>query len=353
MLHVIVPSQVSGPNRAVKLISESFLSDKYEFGFLTQQNQAGGFLNLSVILDLKRQIKSFKPDIIHLSGLQSAAFHAVIAARLANQKNILIAIRGTTRDAENISRFRSFVFSDVVEPLTLKLSNSFYTVCNAMAQRVFLRKYSKKFRGTIHNSAPVLANSFQPAVNLRKDLLLEAKQILIAIVGRIIYDKGVTYITEAIKKLQRNDITFVFIGEGREQAELEKTLENEIKLKQVAFVGQQKDVISILKQCEIFLFATLHENLSNALLEAASLELAIIATNVGGNPEVIHNNINGLLIPPKDSGEIVKAVHYLADNSAIRLKLGKAARRTTETSFSQDKLLAELDSVYSKMLIKN
>jgi L-malate glycosyltransferase len=354
MLHIIMPNQVSGPNKAAKLISDSFLNQKYEFSFLTQTFHSGKKINLKLIKDLSRQIKLFNPDLIHLSGLQGSCFHAVIAARLSGKKNILIAVRGSTIDAKNLSAKMRFIFGNIIEPLTIKLSKNIYTVCEAMRNRKYIIQNARhKLIGTIHNSAPKIDINEIIPFNLRNKLNIDDKTLIVAIVGRIVFDKGVTYIADAIKKITDKNIKFIFIGDEPKVINLSTTLNNEVKEKRVFFLGKQEKVINILNECDIFLFATLHENLSNALLEACSLGLAVIATNVGGNPEVIKDDFNGILIPPANSDIIVEKVILLANNEEMRIKLGETAKLFVRDNFNQEQLLKKLELTYSKMLNKS
>lgn len=351
MLHIIMPNQVSGPNNAAKLIGNSFLSKNYNFGYLVQNKHAGGKISFSLIKDLMKQIKGFNPDVIHITGLQGAGFHAVVAARLCGKKNILLVVRGSSIDALNISNNMKFVFGKIIEPLSIKLSKKVYTVCEAMAGREYIIKNTKgRLIDTIHNSAPNIDLAKIEKYNLRNKLDISDESIVVAIVGRMVYDKGVTYIAEAIKQLQDSNITFVFIGDGPMLEVLKTSLKNEIQTNNVILLGKQDNITSILMDCDIFLFATLHENLSNALLEACSVGLAIIATNVGGNPEVIKHNKNGILIPSRNSKSIVEALKHLKKNKVKRINLGENAIETIKNEFSQKKLLKTLQTVYNNLL---
>ncbi|BFN37901.1 glycosyltransferase [Fidelibacter multiformis] len=353
MLHLIMPNQISGPNNAAKLIFNSWLNKKYEFGFLTQNFHAGGKISFSLIKSLKKQIDSFNPDIIHLSGLQASGFHAVVAARLAKKKKIIIAVRGSSTDVLNSHWFKKFIFGWIIEPVTLKLASHVYTVSKAMVKKRMIKKFSENFIGTIHNSAPEInANSIEP-VYFRKKNNIDTSKILVAIVGRMVYDKGITFIIEAIKSFSPNHFSFVFIGDGPLISEMKKKLEGEIKEGRVFLLGHQKNVLPILAECDVFLFATLHENLSNALLEACSLGLIPIVTNVGGNPEVIKHKENGILVTPKDSKSIIDALKFINNNPKIASELSANAKKTVDSEFSQKKLLQHVDDLYQKLLVSN
>lgn len=349
MLHIIMPNQVSGPNTAVKIIADSYLNEKFDFGILVQKQHSGQKINIALIRDLIVQIKNFNPDLIHITGLSGAGFHAVIAARLCRKK-ILLTIRGSAVDALNISSRLRFIFGRIVEPLTMKMSHKVYAVCEAMAKRDYIKKNTKnRLIGTIHNSAPKIDLDKIGAFGLRNKLGIDDKAVIVAIVGRIIYDKGVTYIADAIKKITDKKIKFIFIGDEPRELNLADTLTSEIEENRVFFLGKQDNVLSILNECDVFLFATLHENLSNALLEACSLGLAIIATNVGGNPEVIKHEYNGLLIPPANSEKIAESVLTLAKDKDKRQKLGELAKKNANEMFSQELLLHRLENVYHEM----
>lgn len=353
MLHVALPNQIGGPKTSASIIYNSYLKTKYQFGYLYQNIPAGGKVNMKAIKDMIYQIKQYNPDLIHISGLQNTGFHAILAARLAGKKNIIVTIRGSSTDALDICRLKKFIYGWIIEPFTLLLASHVYTVSKAMEQKKMIRRFSRNFVGTIHNSAPDISYNSINSINFRNTYKIDKSKKIVAIVGRIVYDKGITYIKDAIKKNPLHNFTFVFIGDGPLISDLEKELADEIQQKKVFLLGHQKDVLSILSECDIFLFATLHENLSNALLEACSLGLFPIVTDVGGNSEVIKHKYNGLLIPPENSDSIVEALMYIDQNPIIALEYSKNAKRTIEAEFSQEKSLPQLDNLYKHILSKN
>jgi len=348
MLHLRAKSQISGPNVANNIIFNSYLKEKYTFSFLEHNPQKGIKKNILVIPHLMSQIKEINPDIVHVTGLSRSGIESVLAARLCGKK-VLLTIRGSSLDAINFKK--KFLYAHIVEPLTLRLSHKVYTVCNAMANRTHIKKHSKhNFIGTIHNSAPIVDINKIETFDLRYKLNIDKNAVVVAIVGRMTFDKGVTYIVDAINVITDKNIVFVFIGDGGIIDEVQKKILPDDINKRVFFMGKQNQVMSILKECDIFLFATLHENLSNALLEACKVGLAVIATDVGGNPEVITDRHNGLLIPPRDSKAIVKSILQLVKNKEMRQKLGSNATKNVEENFSQSALLAKVGRVYQDLI---
>ena len=355
MLHIIMPDQISGPNTAARLIADSYLSEKYEFAFVEQRFHAGGRLNLRLIRDLYRQISAFDPQLVHLSGLQSSGFHAVIAAKLARKK-VLLAVRGFSVDDMTIRGPKRFIYGKVVEPLTLQLSDCVYTVCEAAKKRKEIQRFRRKVLDTIHNPAPIInPEKLAERVPMRSRLGFQPEEIAVVISGRMTKDKGIPVIIEAIQS-QRGLSSFkrcryVFIGDGPMLENLEIQLCDEIRSGKVLCIGKKKEVLPFLMACDVFLFATLHENLSNALLEGMACGLPVIATAVGGNVEVVRNNQNGFLIPPNDSSAINSALLALLSNDTMRKEFGTKSKIIIEESFSQAMVLQMVEKAYKSLLL--
>lgn len=353
MLHIIMPRQVSGPNSAARRISESYLNQEYEFGFVTQEYHAGGKVNFRLIQELRRQILEFRPELVHLSGLQASGFHAVVAARLAGCKNILITIRGFSGDVIGLSIFKRFAFNCIFEPLTLRLCTKFYTVCEEATKKKMVQKYSKKYLGVIHNAAPYVDYATLHAGDFRNELGINWDAFLVAVVGRMVYDKGISYIADAIDKISDKNIKFIFIGDGEYCDILKKRFSFGDSKDQVFILGQRNDVLNILNDCDLFLFATLHENLSNALLEAMTIGLPVVATAVGGNVEVVEDNENGFLIQPEDSHAIAKKIEIISINKEMQKKFSRRSKEIIEKDFTQSVVYQKISAIYNTMIEKS
>ncbi len=340
-----MPNQTSGPNTANKRLHDSFLSKDFKFCYITQTIHSGNCLNFRLLSMLKKQIKSEKPDLLHFSGLQASGFYAVLAARLAGYKNILVTIRGFSEDDLSLGKVKRFLFQYLIEPLTLRLCKSFYTVCNEAGQRKIVKKYRKKYLGVIYNAAPEIG--LISLCSFRKKTGLEKDDFVVAIVGRLTYDKGITFILDAIDRMDNSKIKFVFLGDGEYLDIIKKRF---IFNKNVLALGKSENVLGILKECDLFLFATLHENLSNALLEAMSLGLPIIATRVGGNLDVVEDGGNGFLIQPSNSQEIVEKIKILYEHPELRERFSQQSKKIIKNKFSSEVIYKQIKEIYNTML---
>jgi glycosyltransferase involved in cell wall biosynthesis len=115
-------------------------------------------------------------------------------------------------------------------------------------------------------------------------------------------------------------------------------------------LGQRSDVNDILFASNLFIFPTLHENLSCALLEACAAGLAIIASNVGGNPEVIQHGKTGILIPAKNPEKLADAILLLVENPEKREKLATQVQKSVGMHFNQQVIFGQMEKMYDSLL---
>lgn len=145
------------------------------------------------------------------------------------------------------------------------------------------------------------------------------------IVSRLVTDKG---IGEAIRAFQQihekhEDTKLLLVGGGPEEDRFKNLAVDEPS---ILFVGHQPDPLPFVARSHVFVHPTYHEGFSLALVEASMMEVPIIATNVGGNPEIIKDGETGLLVPPKDITSLVEAMNHLYSDHSLRATLAKNAR---------------------------
>ena len=115
------------------------------------------------------------------------------------------------------------------------------------------------------------------------------------------------------------------------------------------FLGYRSDIEPILKSADIFILPSLIEGTSIAILEAMAAGVPVIATDVGGNPEIIQNARTGLLVPPEDPEAIAEAVMRLLRNTDLAASIRKEARKRVEAEYSTEKNLRRMRSLYHEL----
>tara|TARA_B100001093_G_scaffold14345_1_gene13270 strand:+ start:8422 stop:9576 length:1155 start_codon:yes stop_codon:yes gene_type:complete len=140
---------------------------------------------------------------------------------------------------------------------------------------------------------------------------------------------------------------------GKDIGSLEelKTLVFECGLQdRIKFLGFREDIPEILLSMDGYICASHTEGFSNAILEAMASGLPIIATNVGGNSEIIKNKITGLLFKPKDKNEIINTMIKIMENNPLSEKLSKEALKTVNEKYSTKKMVESYIDIYKKAL---
>jgi len=142
--------------------------------------------------------------------------------------------------------------------------------------------------------------------------------------------KGQKFIIEAAKLLKDyKDIKFLIVGEGRDKDEYQKMIK-EYNLDNIELVGFKKNVGDYLEISDIFLFPSLNEGLGSILIDAMEFKKPIIATNVGGIPDLIKDNYNGLLISSQNAIAIKEAILKLYNNKNLRETLSHNAKKESD-----------------------
>jgi glycosyltransferase involved in cell wall biosynthesis len=145
------------------------------------------------------------------------------------------------------------------------------------------------------------------------------------------------------------DLVLVLVGDGPERRPL-GLLSRELGIaSSVRFVGQSEYISDWLNSADLFVRSSSSEGLSNALLEAMACGLPVVATAVGGAPEVIEDGVNGLLVPAGDDIALARALMRLVDDVELAVRLGKAARQTILASYSMEAVVDRYIDLYTAL----
>ena len=145
-------------------------------------------------------------------------------------------------------------------------------------------------------------------------------------------------------------VKFVLIGDGRCRPEFESKVA-EFGMKQnFFFLGSRRDVPELLACCDMAVSSSRAEGFSNALLEYMAAGLPTVATQVGGNTEIIQHRINGLLVSPDNPAALADAISCLLENRSLASQLGAAGRERVRTCFGFEQLISNVDELYTELL---
>jgi L-malate glycosyltransferase len=178
---------------------------------------------------------------------------------------------------------------------------------------------------------------------------LDLKARLVAVVANMHSSvKGHHDLIEAARIICRvmPQTSFVLVGDGKERPKIEEHAKRAGVREHFVFLGRRKDVPELLACCELSVLASSSEALPNSVLEAMAAGLPVVATRVGGIPEIIEDGISGLLIPPHDHQALADAVLRVMQDPALAASLAHAGQQRVRTQFTFDRLVVEIERLY-------
>lgn len=189
----------------------------------------------------------------------------------------------------------------------------------------------------VFNNDAVVRTQERKALNINDDVFV------IGMVGRFNPQKGHIFLIEAVRELSLTHKNFkvLLIGVGEMENEIRHLVTKYNLSDWIIFYGQSLEVHQILQVFDCFVLPSLWEGMPLAILEAMATGLPVIATDVAGTREVLQNEINGLLIPSKDSTAITRGLIRLIDDVSFRKQLGDSALNFVRQNYS---VVANIDS---------
>lgn len=160
--------------------------------------------------------------------------------------------------------------------------------------------------------------------------------------------KGHAFLVEAARSVCRiqPDVVFLLIGDGKERPRLEQQVKEGGLERKVIFLGRREDIPELLACCDLSVLPSEAEGLPNSVLEAMAAGLPVVATCVGGVPEIIRNGMDGLLVPPRDPTALAEAILRALCDPDLAKRLAAAGQERVRTRFSFDGLLTTLERLY-------
>jgi glycosyltransferase involved in cell wall biosynthesis len=180
---------------------------------------------------------------------------------------------------------------------------------------------------------------------------LDPKLMLIGVPARLVEAKGHRYLLQAIPEIVQTfpEVKFLFAGDGSEKESL-KSLCTQLNLdNHIIFAGYVKDIFETISGFDLLVLPSIIEPFGLVLAEGMALKKPIVATRVGGVPEVIQDKVTGLLVPPKDPQSLAQAIMTLLQDRNLCISLGEAGRKRVEAFFDIKKMVDKIESLLSGM----
>jgi glycosyltransferase involved in cell wall biosynthesis len=192
---------------------------------------------------------------------------------------------------------------------------------------------------------------FEDAAN---DSLVGSEKLMdddfvIVSVGSLVENKGHHVLIESVRMLcsEKPPFKVLIAGDGPQRSVLQDYVDRCGLSSTVMFVGVVKDVRQVLRAADIFVLPTVHrEGLSLAVLEAMQHGLPVIASRIGGVPELVDDGVTGILVTPNDPRILARAIRTLADDKKLRCQMGESGGKKVDRLFRAERMIAQIESLY-------
>lgn len=285
-------------------------------------------------------------DVIHVHGLNYHTFAAVLAGRRLRIPVIVkLANSGPASDIKKMQQDRQLALAHKMLPTALQ-ADRFVALNPTIASELLNAGVASHKIVEIPNGIDVTA------FDVKQDYHLHAPARIVY-VGRLHEQKGVETLLQAARLWQDNGAEPAFrvrlIGDGPARSQLQELAVQLGITEQVEFAGLRQEIRPELETADIFVLPSRAEGLSNALLEAMSCALPVVASDIPGNANVIHSGENGLLFQAEDEHDLAAALCTLLEQQALRARLGCAARATVERTYSLNAIARRYSALYQEL----
>lgn len=327
--------------------------------YLGQRAGRNPLLLAKVVSHVRRFIRDMEPDVVHTHGPR-AHFFAGIAAGSAGSSRLVASAHGSytqftvgqTGELGGLQRQLKKTLYSGIDRLTARRAARMIAVSGATRNDLVDGLGIEASKVTVvRNGIEDVVVSEASKVAVREEFGFSEDDRIVACVGRVAHHKGSTVLAEAMKMIcQRSpQARFLVVGEGPMKDEL-RQMTGRGELAGRAFVtGRRTDAVAIIAAADVLVMPSFSEGLPITLLEAAMSGTAVVATSVGGMPEVVKEGKTGLLCPPGDPESLAAALTELIEDDAARSRMGTAARRLWEEEFTEEAMVTRMEAVYSEV----
>lgn len=308
------------------------------------------FFNFFAIFKLASILRGQKVDVAHCNRHQATTY-TLIASLFTKVPVILSHVHGQKRANKPRRKLIYMIFGRKI--------SKFLAVSNAVVEDI-----AQNFTSIKRSQIVVLNNSidheyFANAVAdrqlLRQQLQIPQDAFIFIAVGRLVPTKGYEYLIEALAGVKKKNpkAHLLVVGQGRERQNLQTLITDADLTAAVTLAGFRKDIPQLLKASDAFILSSLKEGWPLVILEAMAAGIPVVATESGGQVEVIHYGRNGYIVPTANAEKLAQAMlDVMALTSDQRKDMVQKAKNMSHDDFSHEAAVSHLQQIYESELAK-
>jgi glycosyltransferase involved in cell wall biosynthesis len=305
-----------------------------------------------IFLELVREFKRSNIQLVHTHKYKDTIL-AAPAAKLCCIKHIVRTVHGLREPFKGLQNYKMSFYEAIERTVHRHCVETLIGVSSQIE-----RKYKAEGEVSrvicIRNGIDFEGKSVQTdRWATRKDLGIDSGTCLIGTVGRLTPVKGIPYLLEAATILLRQgaNVKVLVVGDGSIREDL-KTHTHDLGITDnVVFLGHREDTDALLQALDVFVLPSLSEGIPMALLEAMAASRAVVASRVGGIPEIVEDGFEGFLVEPMDVNSLAERCQRLIESPDVARKMGEQARKRVERDFSATVMADRVALVYRELLM--
>jgi len=298
----------------------------------------------SLIFKLNRLFREWKPDIVH-THTWGTLCEGIIAAKLAYVPKIVHGEHGTiqSKPINKLVQKGFWYLPDQVLSVSLSHAKTLNHVIGFPLSKIHV----------IPNG--VDTSKFYPLPsngNKTEVIQKNSEGLTFGTIGRLMLIKNQVLLIKAFTNIVKSnpEARLVLTGDGPLRDELEQKAKSLSLEKNISFLGRRSDIPSILRNMDVFILPSLSEGMSNTILEAMSTGKPVIATDVGGNSELVVPDETGILVPSDDVKALETAMRIFINAPELIKKMGAAGRKKVIKSFSIQSMVNNYEALYQDLM---
>ena len=298
---------------------------------------------LDALWRLYRILRKERPSILHCW-----MFHANMIGRLVGRLAGVPIVITARRNVEIGGPRR-----EQIKRYTRHLDDAVIAVCE-LARQVEIERtgVAPDKVVTVYNGIDLPASTSPArATPLNSELGLPPEAVVVICVSRLHPQKGHDDLLAAWRRVTavHPNAHLLIVGDGERRAELAKLAAGQAN---THFTGQRNDVPDLMALSDLLVLPSLWEGLPNVVLEAMGAGLPVVATAVGGTPELVINHETGLLVPPRDPDALAQAILTLLRDPDLARRMGQNGRRRVAEQFTIERMTEQTEALYNRLLIE-
>lgn len=368
VLHLTTDSRIAGAEKLLIGIGKEFDRKNFEVFFCTlkargalhERLERQGNINFSLncpsgydlpqaAVELRKIMQNYRIDILH-----THLFHASVVGQFVARFNRgMVPIM--TRHYSNLLYLYGTPLQRFLDKRSLSWARHVIAISTGVRKILIDSDGVRPEKITvIHNGIeiPDYHSDRENALRIRNEFSIKENEKVIGAIGSLHPRKGHRYLIEAMKLAFKNkdNIKLMIVGEGVLKAELKRLSEELMIENRVIFTGYREDINDLISSMDIVVQPSMEEGFGIAILEAMALGKIVVATDVGGIPEIISNGETGILVPCANADTLAKTLSFLIEKPDLSKTIAEKGKKSVEKDFNIVKMVRKYENLYRDLL---